>query len=154
MNTKKQFIELCCQLFSGQTEKSMEQINLERSLNGEEPFLLKEEQLGEPRFLCWLLGFTVCNHSNCEFVDLFKYGLDNDWFYQGKEQKIINVFEFALEDCVCRDNNLYKILSDYYITHFDNSRSVKRYTSFAYATGLTNLDFQDILDRINRFYCD
>ncbi len=146
--SKKKFIELCGQIFSGQPEKTLAEINIERTLNGEEQFLLEPRHLKQLGTTAWVFGFVSSHHEEYELVDMFKYGIEHDWFYSEDTQEKYDLFDCILDDCLLVDRELYIFLSDYYITHFENSKNIGARVHMAYSLAQTNLDF----DTINGLY--
>ena len=142
--SKKKFIELCCQIFSGEPEKTLAEINIERTLNGEEQFLLEPKHLKQLGITAWVFGFVSSHHEDDELVDMFKYGIEHDWFYSEDTEEKYDIFDCILDDCLAVDRELYIFLSDYYITHFKNSKNIGARVHIAYSLSQTNLNFETI----------
>lgn len=150
--TKKKFIELCCQVFSDEPEKTMAQINIERVLNGKEQFILEPKHLKQLGITAWVFGFVSIHYEEYELVDMFMYGIEHNWFYSEDTEEKYELFDCLLDDMLGVDRELYCFLSDYYITHFSNSKNINSRVTIAYSLGYTNLKHDTIYD-LHKKYC-
>lgn len=143
--SKKKFIELIAQVFSGEPEKTYEQINIERVLNGQKPFILDPKHLTNLNTTCWLFGFVASHTNEDDLVDTFVHGFKHNWFFHDKtNDDYIGLLSDFVFDLITVNNELYTVISDYIISNFPDSILRRNLIDVAFGTGLTNYDFHSL----------
>ena len=146
LKSKKKFIELIAQVFSGEMEKTYEQINIERTLRGEDQFILEPKHLKQFDATSWLFGFMMKNCCVDDLTDTFIHGFKHNWFYHDVNNEdylsLLNCFIF---DLVTVNNDLFSALSDHIINNFPDSELRRKLITVAYATGFTDIDYFDMM---------
>jgi len=145
-NTKDNLRNLIAQVLSEKFDKTYSQINIERTLAGEEEIKIEYGDFKKLEFTAWLFGFVGGHINDDELTKIFVYGFKHGWFFNDIEnddyQTLLGDFLF---DIMLSNKYVFTDISDYVLLKYKMSQIGKKLLSVKYALGMTDIDLPEIM---------
>lgn len=148
IRSKREMCDLVLQLLTGEDGKSCGQINIERTLRGEEEIHITPEYIFTERGVGWLLGFTFSKKASGSktfkesLASCFRRGWFDFLMNNRETEDLLNMF---LSDMLLHDRDMYGDIADRFIVKYPKSEISRNLVRAAYAFGATSLGLSELI---------
>lgn len=148
IRSKREMCDLVMQVLTDSPGETCEQINMKRTIRGEQELNVSPDTIFTEVGVSWFLGFTFSDYvsGDYEYKKALTTCFRRGWFdFMVKSRALEQILTGFISELITWDNEMYATIADRFLVKFPKSNIARELFRITYATGRTSLSLTDLI---------